>query len=82
MENSESRPFWITWAKPDDPIYSRGWTVGSASPPRKSTRGPQGEASGSPEPATDDPSSTSGQSQDPQAGLDGEQAGPREPERP
>ena len=36
-EDRTVKPFKITWAQPGDPIYSEGWTIGSASPSVGST---------------------------------------------
>ena len=41
----QKRPFWLPWAKPDSPIYSRGWTIGSVSPSKRSTTRSQAEGS-------------------------------------
>ena len=48
----QKEPFKITWAKPDSPIYSRGWTVGSVSPSRRYTESSQTEDSDKPAPSS------------------------------
>jgi len=48
----QKEPFKITSAKPDSPIYSRGWTIGSVRPPKRSTTSSQADGSDKPAPSS------------------------------